>query len=293
MAIMTKHFNFLPCVDSEELGESNRKTLMIARDLAVKRGQAAIDVTNNGIYVGDSGVIDIKESILAAQKNKVSISPSDLLPTVQIAEPFITDIEVRNETSLNAAIRLKGKECRPLILNFANGNHPGGGFLTGSLAQEEALCRASALYSTLVGDPMYEFHSKRPVPDSTDWAIYSPDVPFFLNDNGSPMIEPLLFSVLTCAAPVAHAVGIQKSAALLKQRIGRVLSIAEAYGHTGLVLGAWGCGAFGNNVRQTAIDFKDVLENSFSGVFDQVVFAIADWSPERKFLNPFREVFSA
>jgi uncharacterized protein (TIGR02452 family) len=39
---------------------------------------------------------------------------------------------------------------------LANGVQPGGGFLGGARAQEEVLCRSSALWHTLIGDPMYE-----------------------------------------------------------------------------------------------------------------------------------------
>jgi uncharacterized protein (TIGR02452 family) len=59
-----------------------------------------------------------------------------------------------------------------------------------------------------------------------------------------------------------------------------------------LVLGAWGCGAFGNDIHRTARDFRQALENEFSGAFSDIVFAITDWSPERRFLGPFREVFA-
>lgn len=45
-----------------------------------------------------------------------------------------------------------------LVLNFTNGIQPGGGFLGGARAQEEVLCRSSALYHTLDGDPMYRHH---------------------------------------------------------------------------------------------------------------------------------------
>jgi uncharacterized protein (TIGR02452 family) len=77
----------------------------------------------------------------------------------------------------------------------------------------------------------------------------------------------------------------------LQRRIHRVLAIAQAYRHSALVLGAWGCGAFGNDAPRTAIDFRHALENDFSGAFSEVVFAITDWSPERRFLGPFQEVF--
>jgi len=35
------------------------------------------------------------------------------------------------------------------------------------------------------------------------------------------------------------------------------------------------------------------LESKFSGAFSDIVFAITDWSPERRFLGPFREVFAS
>jgi hypothetical protein len=41
------------------------------------------------------------------------------------------------------------------------------------------------------------------------------------------------------------------------------------------------------------MDFRQALENDYSGAFSDIVFAITDWSPERKFLGPFRDVFAA
>ena len=53
-----------------------------------------------------------------------------------------------------------------------------------------------------------------------------------------------------------------------------------------------GCGAFGNDSQRTAVDFRNALENEFRGAFCNVAFAITDWSPERRFRGPFRDVFS-
>ena len=78
---------------------------------------------------------------------------------------------------------------------------------------------------------------------------------------------------------------------LLQSRIRRVLAIAAAYGYQALVLGAWGCGAFGNDPARTARDFHAALAGDFAGAFAAVVFAITDWSPERRFLAPFAAVF--
>jgi uncharacterized protein (TIGR02452 family) len=107
-----------------------------------------------------------------------------------------------------------------------------------------------------------------------------------------PLPAPWRLSVLTCAAPIADGPGGQ-AADLLRRRIARVLEIAEAYSFEALVLGAWGCGAFRNDPGRTARDFRDALLGPFLGAFAHVVFAIADWSPARRFLGPFRDAFAA
>lgn len=114
----------------------------------------------------------------------------------------------------------------------------------------------------------------------------------FRRDDGTALLEPWPLDVVTCAAPFAPALGAREAGDLLEQRIHRVLEIARAYGYRSLVLGAWGCGAFGNDPARTAQDFRAALEGPFAGAFDHVVFAIADWSPERRFLGPFRNVFA-
>jgi hypothetical protein len=117
----------------------------------------------------------------------------------------------------------------------------------------------------------------------------------FRSDNGGFLEVPWPLSVVTCAAPFCNGLtdGIkQQAATLLRQRIARVLFIAKAHGYTSLVLGAWGCGAFGNDPFVTARNFRDVLYQDFAGCFDEVIFAITDWSPDRRFLGPFRDAFS-
>jgi uncharacterized protein (TIGR02452 family) len=204
-----------------------------------------------------------------------------------------TIVQVANETTLGASKRLVDEGKRPLALNFANGSETGGGFLRGATAQEEALCRSSALYATLVDDPMYDFHRDGELwAESSEWAILSPNVPVFRDDRGMELVPPWLLSMITCAAPYAPSVGQPRSNDLLYRRIMRVMSIARAFGYVELVLGAWGCGEFGNDPMQTARDFRNVLEGEFHGAFREVVFAIADWSPDRRFLGPFRDTFS-
>ena len=78
----------------------------------------------------------------------------------------------------------------------------------------------------------------------------------------------------------------------MRGRISRLFDIAQAYGYTDLILGAWGCGAFGNDPQKIANIFKEAL-NDREYLFETVCFTIADWSPERRFLAPFANTFSS
>ncbi len=283
----------LPCLDSDEMATARRGELDIDRSRAVSLGATAVDAGRRGYYTTESGHrADWSAAVEFARLAKRSIPAEEVIPPPMRASHDQTRVQVTNETTLGAARRLIDEGLRPLALNFANGIHPGGGFLSGARAQEENLCRSSALFATLLGDPMYEAHHRRPEPDSTDWSILSPKVPVFRTDDGQTLADYWLLDFITCAAPVAARVGQPKSATLLRARIHRVLEIARAHEYETLILGAWGCGAFGNDTEQTAADFRSALGVEFDGAFADVIFAIADWSPDRRFLGPFRDTFA-
>lgn len=283
-----------PCRDSAEMADQRRRELQLPREMAAQLGRATVEATREGWYRAASGrAVDISEAVRRARASAVSLRPDDPLPEPPSGRYRQTVVEVANETTLAAGHRLAEAGLEPLVLNFANGVHPGGGFLGGARAQEEVLCRSSALYETLAGDPMYEAHSLRDRPDSTNWAIYSPDVPVIRRDGGEALEEPWALSFLTCAAPYAPAIGQPEAGDLLAARIRRVLEIAHAFEHPSLVLGAWGCGAFRNDPRRTARDFRAALEGDYAGAFSHVSFAVVDWSPERRFLQPFCEEFAS
>jgi len=282
----------LPCLDSEAMALARRRELDIRRDVAASRGLSAVAAGKEGRYVSESGkVVDWSGAVARAVAAKESIPPKAPLPPRSGTRAPVTRVQVTNETTLGAARRLADSGVRPVALNFANGVSAGGGFISGARAQEEAICRSSALWHTLVGDEMYEAHRKRALPDSTEWTIRSPDVPVFRDDDGRNLDSPWLLSFLTCAAPYAPSIGQPMSGDLLERRIHRVLEIAASGDASTLVLGAWGCGAFGNDPLRTARDFRRTLEVEFSGAFAEIVFAVVDWSSERRFLGPFRDVF--
>ncbi len=283
----------LDCLDSDVLAEARKQELNISRDFAIYRSRLVKTAVELGIYQNAFGNdVEWRDEIIAACLSKRSIPPWLELPPLPASGFEFTRVQVTNETSLGAALRLRDQGLSPLVLNFANGTSPGGGFFRGATAQEESLCHCSSLYWTLVSDPMYLHHAYRFEVESTDWGIVSPQVPFICNDSGTFFDNPILIDIVTSAAPYAPAVGQPRSRELLRDRIQRILHIAVGQNYTSLVLGAWGCGAFGNDPRQTAEDFKVAIVSNFNRQFTDVVFAIADWSPQRRFLRPFHDVFS-
>lgn len=214
-----------------------------------------------------------------------------------------TRFEVTGESSLEAARRLTGAGPAPVaVLNFASARNPGGGYLNGAQAQEEALCRASALYATLLRAPeFYAHHRAERSPFYTDRVIHSPGVPVFRDDRGRLLDPPFTVGFLTSPAPNAGVIAARapedagRVPAALASRVERVLETAAACGYRRLVLGAWGCGVFRNDPRQVAAAFRALLtgEGRFARHFDEVVMAVLDRTPGATTLGAFRDTFAA
>ncbi|MFH9547985.1 TIGR02452 family protein [Streptomyces sp. NPDC017435] len=210
-----------------------------------------------------------------------------------------TFVEVTGESSLEAARRL-ARSGPVAVLNFASARNPGGGYLNGAQAQEEALCRASALYTCLLeAREFYDHHRAHRDPFYTDRVIHSPAVPVFRDDRGRLLDEPYGAGFLTSAAPNAGVVlrtAPQRASEIpraLAVRAGRVLETAAAHGYRRLVLGAWGCGVFRNDPAQVAGAFRALLGlgGRFERTFDHVVFGVLDRTPGSAVLGAFRTAF--
>lgn len=271
--------------------------MSISRERAAELGQETVRILRDGEYRSEAGaIVDLRGLLERAVAGTRSYPPDAPLPPVQPGDRS-TRFEVTNETTLVAARRLVGQGLRAVALNFASAKHPGGGFLNGARAQEESLARSSGLYACLAGNPMYAFHQTQRDALYTNYAIYSPAVPIIRTDEGRLLDEPWCCSFITSPAVNAKVVldrapsrreEIRKA---MQERIHKVLAIAVAHVHRELVLGAWGCGAFGNDTREIADLFGKALSGDFRGVFAQITFAITDWSEDRKFLGPFQRVF--
>lgn len=208
-----------------------------------------------------------------------------------------TAFEVTGESTIQALIRLAREPGHLGCLNFASAKNPGGGFLGGAQAQEEALARSSALYPCLMTQEVhYEANRRNHSLLYLDRVIWSPRVPFFRDDDGGWLAAPVLASVLTCAAPNAGALDrgtpVAELEATLARRARLVLSVARHHAIDTLVLGAWGCGVFRNDPVMVARTFHALLHGEFAGAFRRVVFAVLG-TPEisanhRAFADAFR-----
>ena len=76
------------------------------------------------------------------------------------------------------------------MLNFASPVNPGGGVLSGSMAQEESLCRCSTLYPLIAQDGLKDryYMPNRRASDfmNTDACIYSEEVMICKSDEELP-----------------------------------------------------------------------------------------------------------
>lgn len=246
--------------------------------------------------------IDIgKETIKITRNKKYYINSREIhLPDLDYAKVIVISSAEGKEIIVHGCSEYKKESmCRikivnldsfqagrsydnPLVMNFANARHPGGGFRLGANAQEESLCRCSTLYASITSEKaseMYRYNNSRIGKVESDYMLLSPNVVVFRDENCNLLESVCVMGVITVPAPNRRGAAIFANKELIKEtfirRIRILLSVAAKYGYKNLVLGAWGCGAFGNDPKDVAEYFKCVLiDEEYGKYFDEVCFAI-------------------
>jgi uncharacterized protein (TIGR02452 family) len=263
-----------------------------------------VAIVEAGGYQATAGEwVEIGPAVAAAVAGTRLYLPDAPLPD-RPRDPAPRTVEVTNESSLAAARRLGGVDGGDgdsgdvAMLVFASARNPGGGFRTGARAQEEDVARGSALHACLDAVPdFYAYHRAERDLRYTDRVIHSPAVPVFRDDAGALLARPVAVSMITAAAPNLRAVRSNQPRAarsvpgVLRDRALRVVEVAAAHGHTRLVLGAWGCGVFGNDPVGVADAFAAALDRV--GGFARVVFAVLDRAAGTPAYRAFTERFPA
>ncbi len=232
----------------------------------------------------------IADSIKATKiySNQVIVSPETNLC-------YKTQLIVEDIDSVSAVLKYGDTYPRTAVLNFASHKNPGGMFMNGSKAQEECLCHESFLYNVISVQKQYYEENNKTKNRSLyiNRALYSPGVYFERDDY---RVEA---DVITCAAPNFSAaekycnVTKQENSKVLFERIAFVLGIAKKEQVDVLILGAYGCGVFGQDPYEVAKIFKFLLtseKSPFLNVFPKVVFAIPKGSNQN--LDAFQKIFS-
>lgn len=261
-----------------------------------------VDIVQRGHYTAPSGQVVSIAAEIEHSKRGTRIFDSVFPGLGALMHPLPdVELEVSNESTFAAMRRLHAEKASRIgCLNFASAKNPGGGFLNGAEAQEEALSRASALYDCLLCAPSY--YERNRANDSClylDLAIASPLVPFFRDDYGELLDHPLLATVITAPAPNAGAVSrnepdrTSEIEPTLRRRAELVLYAAARSRIESLVLGAWGCGVFRNDPRLVARVFADLLKPGCAWAvhFKRIVFAVFDPEKSGPNFRAFEEEF--
>ena len=231
---------------------------------------------------------DQRKDTYSATK-KINNEPREIKQTITFEQ--MTTIECAYTYSL------KYPDKKICILNFASARQPGGGFLRGKAkAQEESICYVSTLYHTIVDNDMYTINNNDHRKGLYHHiGIYSPEVFVFKQDRDDPKIldKPFYVSVITCPA-------VNKTFALSNNlddeliddtmftRIDLVLHIASVHQPDILILGAFGCGVFGNEVSTVSSMFNELLYDKYTNICEKVIFAI----PDNKTFDDFYQSFN-
>lgn len=170
-------------------------------------------------------------------------------PEVQRSTAFRAAAHSVRTDTISCVLSQTGKHCA--ALNFANAMFPGGGYILGGNAQEEALCRASLLYYTIRTQKRYYRRNRLHVlPDYTDTLIYSEHVPIIRSNDGTLLETPVPCDFITCPAvnrTFAKFFFSKKHCnAVMERRITKLVQLAVSGKPDVIVLGAFGCGEFGN-----------------------------------------------
>ncbi len=255
---------------------------------------------NISVFRDTSQMCKTNQRLKAAIKE--SSSRQEMIPG---SEPFELTVKPRSISAQVIVSRKRTLEAagsyalsgeRVCVLNFASASNPGGGVVNGSSAQEEAICRCSTLYSSLIRPELWECfygpHREANDPLHNDDCIYTPGVVVFKTDTDVPRTMPeeswYTVDVVTCAAPnlrespsnrmnydgdAPAVIGNAELQALHEQRLRRILSIAAGKGCDAVILGAFGCGAFRNPPEVAAAAAARAV-GEFSRYFSTIEFAV-------------------
>jgi len=203
------------------------------------------------------------------KKGSVSTTYKSSLLADTLAPKFDSmTVDVINEDTFEAASKFVGTG-NVVILNMASCYAAGGGVKGGAMAQEEELFRRSNYFVSL-SDKFY--------PLNIGDTIYTPKVTVIKDKTYNMLSVPFTIAAIAAAAlrkPILTMKGqyYEKDYDAMVIIIDNIFKAAYANNHEILILGALGCGAYGNPPAEVIQIFNKCLQK-YWGCFRRVVFAV-------------------
>ena len=276
--------------------------MILMREKRRRIAHETLRIQQQGFYLTSSGKrVDIAAAQKASEKKSRLITPNEGQELVGRLTPLgvqsNTAYKVINASTVKVVIDEAKSNYKVAALNFASARSPGGGFLSGAMAQEEAIAASSGLYSTqLLHGTYYEKNRRTKSMMYTDHAIYSPDVVFFRDETNNLLENPITCSILTLPAVnmgqvKAKGEDISTAKQTMKNRMRLAIAIlAHERNHT-IILGAYGCGVFGNDPNDVAEWWYEILcDEKCGSYFHCILFAVLDMQGGRN-ISAFEKVF--
>lgn len=275
---------------------------MSRRAIAKEIAKETVRILEKGDYLYRNKRVDIKEMQTYSEENTVLITPKEgeelLKGLDKRGKEGNPRISVSNEATVKAVLDFSEVGVKNIgVLNFASAKNPGGGFLNGAMAQEESIAASSGLYHCQL--KQYKYYDENQAYRSmmyTDYAIYSPDVVLLRDDRFQLIEDPVSASVLTLPAVnygqvLRKGEDAKKAKEVMKKRMKLSLAIFAAKGDKNLILGAYGCGVFGNDPVDVAGWWHELLfGEGYGKLFESIRFAVLDNSKDGACIRSFTKI---
>ncbi len=251
-------------------------------------------------------IVDPPANVIPPQNGTHSIVRPDLKIRVKALDTLTAAARISDKipASKRSAPAVKSRQQKPnvAVLNMASALRPGGGFLDGANSQEEFLCARTTLYPSL-WDSFYRLPEVSGIftPDVLVFRDHLPDAHdlhksdrYFVDVISSSMLRFSDAKTEDCSCGVSYC---DRHRDIVMRKMKAVMRIAQSKGVEKLVLGAWGCGAYGNPTKEIAKCWRKVIAGGqrqrrpnaerWEGI-NEIVFAV----PDRTMLRDFELAFS-
>jgi len=267
----------------------------MTRDSRARIAQETVSISKRGCYIFN-GV----EKRLTPDDLYLLWEPFDMdgmcIDSIEHEGLYAGEIFLHSESVIDTIFNLQSRSIdgnKVGVLSFASAKNPGGGFLNGSMAQEEALAYCSNLYESIKDSDLYAINARCKSTTYTDTAITC-RVSFFRTSDFELVDIPYDVNIVTCPAVNMSRVRpdmIDEAKRVMVDRMSKIIALMINRGYEYIILGAYGCGVFRNDPKDIASTWHYLLvERNLRTYFKEIYFSIYEVPPDRN-TREFSRVF--